>query len=229
MIESIPQWDKDIFYALNGTRSAFLDTVMPVFSYTWLIWVLGVAAFTLWGIVVFRRTKSWRSLLPVFFGIALILSTAGVNDLITNVVKDHVGRLRPLQALEHTYFKKRGTWRVRPAGFQPDRQDSDSFFSGHASHSMAIAVTAATLCPPLSPVIFAMPVMVGYSRIYLGKHYPSDVLCGWFAGALVALFARRLTWRMREELGLPVKKRYTKGEAPKQFSACSAKKPAGSE
>lgn len=229
MIESIPQWDKDIFYAFNGTRSPFLDTVMPVFSYTWLLWLLCLIAFALWGGIIYRRTKNFRTLLPVLFGMILILSTAGVNDLVTCAVKEEIGRLRPYQKLPYAYFQRDNAWLQNTREFKPWKHKADSFFSGHASHSMAVAVTAATLCPSLSPVIYAMPLVVGYSRIYLGKHYPSDVLCGWIAGAAVALFARRLTRRLREKLGLPAGKRYPEGETIKRFSACRAKKAAGSE
>lgn len=200
MIQVIPDWDKDIFYACNGFRNDLFDAIMPVFSQTWLLWALGIAAFLLWAVCILWRGKKWRGLKPVLFGILLTLATAGVTDVITVEVKDHIGRLRPSQSLPFAYHQTGKRWKQNPEQFKPRRRHADSFFSGHASHSMAAAVTAATLCPPLSPVIYAIPFAVGYSRVYLGKHYPSDVLAGWFTGALVALLARRLTRNIRKAL-----------------------------
>lgn len=202
MIQSVFHWDKDFFYAINGARNGIFDILMPVFSYTWLLWVMGILAFAAWGLAVYRGTKTWRSLKPVLFGIVLILGTAGVNETVTCVVKGEIGRLRPYQRLPFAYFQRDGVWQRNSETFTPWKHKADSFFSGHASHSMAVAVTVATLCPPLSPVIYAMPIVVGYSRIYLGKHYPSDVAAGWLIGASIALLARRLTRRIRDTLEL---------------------------
>ena len=203
MIQTIPEWDKQFFYAINGFRTEFLNVIMPVLSYTWLLWTLGITAFALWALFALRQKDPWAHLKPVLFGAFLILATAGVTDLVTVGTKDSVGRLRPSQSLPYAYSQKKSHkdgWIQNRATHKPTKTWSDSFFSGHASHSMAVAVTAATLCPPLSPVIYAMPVAVGYSRIYLGKHYPSDVFAGWFAGAAIALLARRLTKGLRKKL-----------------------------
>lgn len=83
-------------------------------------------------------------------------------------------------------------------------EDSFSFPSGHAMGSMTLAVTAVLLAWPTRwrwPMLVLMAVFtlsVGYSRVYLGVHFPSDILAGWMAGAAwvvgayLALFHRAL-------------------------------------
>ena len=227
MIQAIPEWDKQIFYTINGSRNELFDVIMPVFSLTWLLWALGLAAFAIWTIAALRRKEKWKHCKPVLFGMALILVTAGVTDLVTVAVKDDIGRLRPYQSLPFAYYQSKSGWHQNSAVFIPDKHRADSFFSGHASHSMAVAVTAATLCPPLAPVIFAMPLVVGYSRVYLGKHYPSDVLAGWAAGALIALLFRYGTRKIRKALQ-PGDSLQTDREPVSRFNAWRAKLAAGS-
>ena len=202
MLQNAPEWDKSLFYAVNGWRSGLFDTVMPVFSLTWVLWALALAAFAVWIVLALRHKDKRRHFKAILFGMALFLVTSGVTDLVTLAVKSGMGRARPYQTLPLVHYKTKSHWHKNPADFTPIPHRADSFFSGHAAHSMAAAVTVATLCPPLSPVIYAMPLVVGYSRMYMGRHYPSDVLAGWLAGACVALLARRLTRGIRRKLGM---------------------------
>ncbi len=111
--------------------------------------------------------------------------SVGTADLSANVTKTCISRIRPHNCLPGIYYEKRGYWRQNPADFQPIRDGGSSFYSGHATNSMALATTIAAMVPQLSPVIYILPLGVGYSRIYLGKHYPSDVLVGWLMGWLI--------------------------------------------
>jgi membrane-associated phospholipid phosphatase len=178
-------WDLHLFELVNMQwRNEVLDLLMPVASYTPLLWVLAVLALLL----LLPR----RGVLAVLL-MALVLGCGvGFADLITNQSKDAVGRVRPLNALPGVHFQQEGEWRTRPADFVRHKERGSSYPSGHAANSMALAMAAALLWPKARPWIFLLPLVVGYSRLYLGKHYPSDVLAGWVVGA----FAAALLWAL---------------------------------
>lgn len=182
-----PAWDLSLFTLCNQTlRAGFLDALMPFVSKPWPLWLLlgGALALTLR-----RRGAKTALACALMLGLA-----AGAADLGTHLVKDLVGRPRPAQTLPQTWRQDEGVWRQNPSDFVPSASTGSSFFSAHASVSMALALCAATLWPPLRPWIYALPLLVGYSRLYLGKHYPTDLLAGWAWGALVGL-ALWLAWR----------------------------------
>jgi len=86
-------------------------------------------------------------------------------------------------------------------------EDTYSFPSGHAMGSMTFACVVVLLAWNTRwrwPVVVLAPsfaVLVGVSRLYLGVHYPSDVLAGWLAavcwvaGCFLLMFQRRTPWR----------------------------------
>lgn len=196
-VDRVLDLDKQLFLFSNITlRSDWLDVIVPLFSLTWLIWAMGLIVFVLYLARVMRGGERRKHLGLILAGIALILATVGTTDLITNAVKGWVGRLRPYQSLPHAYYHSGQGWRRNPPEFMPVKTRSDSFFSGHAANSMSVAVIAAGFFPAAAPVIYAVPLLSGLSRIYMGKHYPSDVLCGWIAGWLIAVTMRRCAYRI---------------------------------
>ena len=63
----------------------------------------------------------------------------------------------------------------------------DSFPSGHAAMSMALAITLYVHHPKFGKFLFVCALGIGFSRIYVGVHYPLDVLAGWVIGYTLPL------------------------------------------
>jgi undecaprenyl-diphosphatase len=79
---------------------------------------------------------------------------------------------------------------------------SSSFPAGHAATAFAGAMLLSYLAPTAAPLFFALAVAIGFSRVYVGDHYPGDVLAGAVIGTLVSLAAiALLKWICRREGG----------------------------
>ena len=194
-----PALDLSLFTLLNQQwRSPLLDVLLPVFS------LRAPLFFILAGLLVWRCWRRGKGQAVYFILLVLVM---GVSDLSTNQVKHAVGRLRPVQSLPGVYHQEHVRWQRLPEDYTPERERGTSFPSAHAANSAALALMAALLWRRARPYIWALPVVVGWSRLYVGKHFPLDVLAGWALGLVVAslcwlawkALARRYGLQLRPE------------------------------
>ncbi len=101
-----------------------------------------------------------------------VLTAVVLADLSSRALKETVDRARPEQALGVDTLVR--------------TPDNSSFPSSHAATSFAAAVVLAVSVPRLAPFVLALAACVAFSRLYVGVHFPLDVLAGAALGALVA-------------------------------------------
>jgi undecaprenyl-diphosphatase len=110
----------------------------------------------------------------------LVAATVFVSDELTLGLKHLIGRKRP-------YVEN-----PEPEPLMTTSLDL-SFPSGHAATSFAGATLLAVLVPRFALPIYALAAAISWSRVYVGVHFPLDVLGGALLGAALALAASRLT------------------------------------
>lgn len=177
MLELLQSIDRDLFVFLNGLGSPSWDAFWLLLSektvgaplVLFFLWKL----YDTYGLVV-----SLKAILAVGL---LILAT----DQLANAFKYGFARPRPCYETDLN-----GMFRL----VKSSCGGAYGFFSAHAANSMAVAIFMGMLLRQLwSWFIFVgvlLALMVGYSRIYLGVHYPFDVFIGFFIGAFFAFIAQ---------------------------------------
>ena len=169
-MEQLLQYDESIFLYLNNLGAAQWDTL-------WLIITHKFSFIPLYAILLALIYKKfgWKPLLLFMVVIALMIT---FTDQITNVFKRGFQRPRPCR-VAHLELQMR---------FIAVRCGKYGFFSGHSSNTMAAAIFAGLLFKAyykyLIFVLILWSLIVAYSRIYVGVHYPLDIICGLSFGAI---------------------------------------------
>lgn len=173
MLERI---DQQLFLFINSLNSPFLNQLMHAISGK-LIWVPLYLA-----ILVFMGIKYRRKF---FIILIFIILAATLADQTSVLVKNLILRLRPchepsLKGLVHLVNGECG--------------GKYGFVSSHATNSFNVALISLLFIKKrwFSISIIAWALVVGYSRIYLGVHYPGDVLFGSLLGAFIGWSMFRL-------------------------------------
>lgn len=189
-----PAIDLKLLLLINQQwRCGLFDFVMPILSsMTALLVAMGI-------IFIIMTIRDGRRHVVLFL---ILFAGMGVTDMSTGIIKKQVNRVRPLNEIAGTYHQAHGPWQRLPADFVRTKETGRSYPSAHSSNTMCLAVLAILLWPALKKWPLILPLLVGYSRVYLGKHYPSDVLAGWLFG-LVMAYAIWLVWKFGISRFLP--------------------------
>lgn len=168
-------FDEAVFHAINkGWSSPLLDPLFVIFSQaTLLLWVrivLGLAA-----LVLIIKKPTLRA--PILLALVAFVAANGATDLLKSTWPMN----RPLSNgipvhLVYDFLAKHREIVLTSSGTA----------SAHSANTSAIAVVFLLYFGRRAWLFVLISLLTGFSRIYVGAHYPSQVLFGWITGALIA-------------------------------------------
>lgn len=175
-MDKILNLDREVFLYLNNLGSENWD-------WFWLFITNKWASIPLYVLLLFLLYKKigWKATLISMLIIALMITS---TDQLANVFKHGFMRPRPCkEAFAHTRFIA-----VRCGRY--------GFFSAHAASSFALAILLGNILKKHYKYallgMFIWALVVSYSRIYVGVHYPGDLLVGMFFGSILGYLFYRL-------------------------------------
>jgi len=183
--------DKAAFHAINGTfTNSFFDWFMPFVTdksnFTFVL-IAVVALIAILG----NRKDRW--------GLVLLAVTVLLSDFTCNLLKHAIMRVRPCSAID-------GVRLLVGCGH------SYSLPSGHATNIFAGMVFLTARYKRYFPLFLTIALAVSYSRVYVGVHYPTDVITGAALGSVAAIgvfeIDRRYLWTRVENFRKPASSDY---------------------
>ncbi|MCF6294131.1 MAG: phosphatase PAP2 family protein [Flavobacteriaceae bacterium] len=184
MLEQLIHCDKELFLFLNNLGTSTWDNF-------WLVVTNKLTFIPLYALLLYLVYKH-LGLKPLLLLVLVIAAMITFTDQVTNLFKDGFERLRPCREDGVKEFMR----------YIAPRCGKYGFFSGHSSNSMAAAVFAGLLLRPyykkLIFILLFWSALVAYSRIYVGVHYPLDIICGMSFGALAGFGFYKLQNYLRQ-------------------------------
>ncbi len=169
IVSWLDQGDHRLLYFVNNQlKCSFLDWWMPKVTH------LGGATSTISLFMLLFTLEHFQ------FGIGLEgLISLSASHLIVHLLKKRFNRHRPylVHGQIHTFANPLKDY---------------SFPSGHTTAIFSVATTLSLFIPAFVSVMLPVAVIVGLSRIYLGLHYPTDVIIGAFIGSMTAIIIHSL-------------------------------------
>ncbi len=180
MIEYLNQLDSTIFLFFNGIHAPFFDKFMMTCTGRF-IWI------PMYATILYILIKSFKSKMVLIYIAAISLAIILTDQTCSSLIRPLVERMRPsnpdnpLSGFAHLVDGYRGG----PHGFP----------SCHAANSFALAVFMSCLIARRRFIlfIFGWAMLNSYSRLYLGVHYPGDLLVGAIIGSTIGYLCYRAT------------------------------------
>lgn len=175
-IDTVVHADEQLLIYLNSFGSEIFDAFWLMITKP-LNWI---PLFLFWLFLLIKN-YTWRQGLFLFF---FICAMAGLSDVLVNIIKYSFERPRPCWqegVMEQIRILKCSR--------------SFSFVSGHATTSMAVTTFMYLLFKDKfkwTVLFYIYPLLFAYSRIYMGKHYPVDIVCGYALGVIEAVLYLKL-------------------------------------
>jgi undecaprenyl-diphosphatase len=181
MLDELVQLDTELFVYLNGLGTKSWDAF-------WMFYTTKFNWIPFYALLLFLMYKRINSIKVFLFTLIVIVLMVTFTDQITNL------------------FKKVLVMRLRPC-YNPEIEDITrlvkrscggkyGYFSGHASNSMAVAVFTSLMLRSkykyIPYILVVWAIGMAYSRIYVGVHYPLDVLSGMLFGVISGVLFYKL-------------------------------------
>lgn len=174
LFDSFLNFDLSIFQWVQSIQNGFLDMFFKIYT------TLGEAGILFIAIAVpLMLTKKYRKV-GLTMIIALVVMVIGNNVILKSIF----ARPRPFNLDPDKY-----AWWFKSYVFPEivSRPSSYSFPSGHTSSAFAAAFAAMAHNRKWGTLLMVLAFLMGFSRIYVEVHYPSDVIGGFFVGIIYAL------------------------------------------
>ncbi len=188
MLEGILQYEKSLFFFLNGSDFSFLDNFMWLYSYK-LTWIPLYLCFFI--LFIYKYRHNWKEYVLIFVAIALVILIC--DQVASGILKPMFHRFRPTH---HPDFKD-----------QVDivfgyRGGKYGFASSHASNAFGFAMFMSLLFKNkiLTALLFIHAIITAYSRIYLGVHFISDIIAGAAIGIIAGILIYQFYIYSRKKL-----------------------------
>jgi len=169
--------DEALFRAINGLagQSVWLDSLMLALGHWSSLLIPGAVLFAYWVWV-----KRWEAVAGAIILTVVVL----LSDFVGAQVKHLAGRARPCRLFEHVH-------QVVGCG------GTFSLPSNHAMNTAAAAAFLQVIYPATGWISWPLIALIGFSRVYVGAHFVTDVLGGWVMGGMVGAGAGLLLVRWR--------------------------------